>query len=934
VCEAAGIDLTLGRASRPLLGRHNELAELERFVAGICERSAVLFVEGEPGIGKTTLWGEGRRLAGERGYSVLACRAVESEAKLGFAGLGDLLEPVLDEALPNLPAPQRRALEVALLRAERAQGSASSRAVAVACLNVLRWLALRAPVLVAVDDFPWLDAASRRVLDFALRRLDQEAVGFLLAARRSLAAETSMSLPAHEDVRRLRPAPLGAEEIGALVRSQLDLVLPSPLVKRLHDASGGNPFFALEIARALARGDGRPGALPLPENLRELVRARLAQLPAGTRQALLYAAALAAPTVPLVSKALGRKADGALAKASEHGVIRLADERILFTHPLLASTLYADAPVPRRRTVHRRVAAVVPESEQQALHLARASSAPDADVADAIEEGAERAEARGAQDTAADLFEWAATFTPGGRVGDRLRREIKAAECLFRLGETRRARRLLETVTVSADRGPERARALYRLGVVSMFEGDLARAELALDEAAAAAEEDILGAQIECDRAILYSWSGDFARARAHIARALELGEATGDPERLGGALELQALDTLVTGRGFDRAAFDRARDLRGRHTGDSPLLVPSQIFGAALLHIGEVDEARRVLEEIVAWHDERGEEQSLPFVLATLAWVECRAGDWRRAYELAMRADALGQDVGQPASRLEALLARALVEAHLGDADAARRSAAEATALAGSARLRLHPEDWLEGVLGFLELSLRNLAEARSHFQAARERFVGLGFHEALYVSVPDEVEVLVGRGELERAEVLLDQLEQGVDAPHRRWVEPSLDRSRALLLAARRELPAALERLERAQRGHELLPFPFELGRTLLAKGIVERRAKRRRAARESLSQALAIFERLGARLWAEQAQAELRRIGGRAPRGPGLTATEERVAELAAQGRTNREIAATLFLSVNTVQAYLKRAYRELGVRSRTELAASFDPHRQRK
>jgi AAA ATPase domain len=195
VCEAASINLTLGRAPRPLVGRHDELAELERFVAAICERSAVLFVEGEPGIGKTTLWGEGLRLAGERGYSVLACRAVESEAKLGFAGLGDLLEPVLDDALPHLPAPQRQALEIALLRVERAQGTASPRAVALACLNLLRGLALRAPVLVAVDDLPWLDAASRRVLDFALRRLEQERVGFLLAARRSLAAETSVSFP-------------------------------------------------------------------------------------------------------------------------------------------------------------------------------------------------------------------------------------------------------------------------------------------------------------------------------------------------------------------------------------------------------------------------------------------------------------------------------------------------------------------------------------------------------------------------------------------------------------------------------------------------------------------------------------------------------------------------------------------------------------------
>jgi len=297
----------------------------------------LVVVEGEPGIGKTTVWQAAVRRAEERETRVLASRPGASEARLTFVGLTDLLSGVGDEVLDELPAPQRRALDVALLRADPEDVSSDQRVVATAFMSVLRTLSSSVPVVVAIDDLQWLDTPSWAVLEFALRRLETEPVGVVSAVRleRGGSAQRSLGRLAPQNrVRRVRLGPLNLAALHEILRAELGCTFPRPTLVRIERASSGNPFFALELARAiLERGEPVVGsaALPVPENLVELLERRLRRLSAASRQALLVASALTQQTLELVDR-------DAVALAEDAGVVRVDERgRIAFTHPLLAS---------------------------------------------------------------------------------------------------------------------------------------------------------------------------------------------------------------------------------------------------------------------------------------------------------------------------------------------------------------------------------------------------------------------------------------------------------------------------------------------------------------------------------------------------------------------------------------------------------------------
>src|SRR5215216_4654284 len=308
-----------------IVGRVRERASIESFLDTAGQRPAVLAIEGEAGIGKTTLWLEVVAGSRRRFFWTLSCRCAEAEAKMAFAALGDLIGPVADDVLPDLPAPQRRALEVALLRAEPAKGShIEPRAVSLGFFGSLRLLARVAPVVIAVDDLQWLDRPSARALGFALRRLDSEPVGIVSTQRAAEDAPLDLSqLTAEHQFERLRVGGLAVSDLRRLFEKHLGRSFPPPTLKRLRRTSRGNPFFALELARTLL-DQGIGGAeepLPVPEHLAGILRVRLARLPAQTRTVLAAAAALAEPTPALLAAALGKRAGGAgLRPALEAGV--------------------------------------------------------------------------------------------------------------------------------------------------------------------------------------------------------------------------------------------------------------------------------------------------------------------------------------------------------------------------------------------------------------------------------------------------------------------------------------------------------------------------------------------------------------------------------------------------------------------------------------
>ena len=399
-----------------VVGREDEIAALVGFLETRANLPGVLLLRGEAGIGKTTLWRHGLELAGGRDYRVLSCRGSSAEAQLSFVALGDLLGDALDEVLPALPGPQAKALAVALLLEDSRGSPPDQRAIALAFVGALRLLARSQPVAVAVDDLQWLDRPSALVLDFALRRLRAEAVAFLLTLRQHDGAPTPLELERAVGPERLTQLPVGPLSLGALHRllsERLEMVLSRPKLRRLRELSGGNPLFALELGRAFHRGAIRlEAAEPLPGTLVSIVRDRLMLLPRDTRDALLAAAAVSQPTVELVDRAVGGGAADRLAPAFDGHVIELDRERIRFTHPLLASGIYAEASTSDRRELHRRLAELLPDPEERARHLALGSEGPDADVATALDRAAQQAHVRGALPAAAELSELARRLTP------------------------------------------------------------------------------------------------------------------------------------------------------------------------------------------------------------------------------------------------------------------------------------------------------------------------------------------------------------------------------------------------------------------------------------------------------------------------------------------------------------------------------------------
>ena len=331
-----------------LVGRDRELGSLEVFLDEMEAGPAALVLGGEAGIGKTVLWDAGVVAAAQRLHRVLTCRGVEAEASLSFAGLSELLAGVLGETLGSLVTFRRRALEVALLLAEPGENPPDVHAVGLAVLNVLQVLAEQGPVVVAVDDLQWLDPASAGVLQVALRRLRGEPVGLLATVRESPDASGSVGLERCFAEARLCRLSVGPVSVGALyhmLQQRLLLDLSRPELVRLHEATAGNPFFALELGRELMRSGRRidPGQpLPVPGELGKLLGVRLDRLSVETREVLLSVALAARPTIELIAAA-HRDAEAAIAALDEalaEGVVTLADGRVRFTHPLFASVLH------------------------------------------------------------------------------------------------------------------------------------------------------------------------------------------------------------------------------------------------------------------------------------------------------------------------------------------------------------------------------------------------------------------------------------------------------------------------------------------------------------------------------------------------------------------------------------------------------------------
>jgi DNA-binding CsgD family transcriptional regulator len=912
-----------------IVGRATERRRVVEFLDAIVDGPVALLVEGEAGIGKTAVWREAVALARERGCAVVACRPVESETQLGYAALGDLLEAVSEDALASLPAPQRHAIDVALLRAEPEAESSLPRAVAIATLGVLRSLAADGPIVVAIDDVQWLDQPSEDALAFALRRLTTERIGLLVAQRVDPGVamprlDVTTALP-EPRVRRLQLGPLDRTTLGRIVADRHGRVLPPPALARLHAATAGNPFYALEVSRA-ASGTEPGGDLPVPTSLAQVVGERLEGLSPASLQAVELTAALSRPTRAVVAAVIGEPADGAIEEAVRAGALEVDADRVRLAHPLIGSVAYERVSPADRRELHGRLAVAVDDPEERATHLALATELPDAEVARILDDAARRATARGAPATAADLLEHARRLTPAADEADLLRRTIAAAERHFDAGYIERARALLDEAAQTAAPGEPRARVLARLGWVrAQVDGFHAGAELF--RRAAAERFDDVGLRIDIEGGLAWCLheTVNAADGLVHARRALDLAEGHGDPAVLAGALSHVAFLETLEGNGVALARSERAIGLAFRRDWSQILGRPDWVHGMLLQWAGDLPAAHAVFERVHRDAVERGDLHVLPFVLFHLARIELLAGDWPAAQEHALDADRTALESGQVSERPYSHAIVALVDAHLGRVD--ETLARVELGLASYEELGVAPAGIeLLAARGFLAVSLEDWAAADEALEEARGRAETKGLREpALFRLHGDAIEAKVALGRLEEAQERLAELDDFAETLDRPILRAIAGRCRGLLLAAQGELAAASPPLEDALVLHAEAGQPFEEARTLLVLGSVQRRGRQKRSTRETLDRAAERFDELGARLWSERVRSELARVGGRRAPAADLTPTEARIAELIAAGRTYRETADALFISPKTVQWNLSKIYRKLGVRSRAELAA---------
>jgi DNA-binding CsgD family transcriptional regulator len=917
------------------IGRDAEAAEISRFLHELSSGPRVLLIEGEAGIGKTTLLREGQNAAVQLGITVLSAFPVESEVPLEFAGLADLLDRVPAAVIDGLPAPQQQAICHAVLRAEPPRRPADPRTVATAVLTLLRRLAREHLVVVVIDDLPWLDAPSARALSFALRRLRLEPVGLLAAGRTDWAADplrlATDSVPAYR-VDRLRLGPLSLGAIRELLATQTTLRPGRSLLLRLHETSGGNPLFALELA-ARARASIRPGpreTLDVPGSLLRLVSGRVTSLPPGARDVLLVCALAAEPVLPVVSAAARHPATAYadLQTGIQAGLLINVRGDIAFVHPLMRSVVVEQARAADRRAAHRRLAAVVRGPEERARHLALGAEGPDEAVAGELEAATRMAAHRGACDTAGDLAELAVTLTPLAQAESQRRRTVLAAEQRFEASDPARACSLLESVIDAEPPGPARAElqrrlaryCVFRGGTLSAWTASLARA---LDEAG---DDTAVRTVIMMDQTVAASHTGNLSEAIESAGLILELAERAADKQLEAQCCGALAFAQFLLGNGPRHDLISRA--LAGpEQTARLSMELRPNVAVAHILHwTDDLDGARILYQQEYAKAMAQGVQTGLPFLLWAQAENEGWAGNWPRAEDLATEGYSLAEDSGSLGAIAFMSAARGLMHAYRGRIDAGQSDAARAIELARKLEMPLLATMAAQA-FGIAALSAGDARGAHDWLGPFAETALADGVREpALCRFLPDEIEALARLGEFGMAEALLGPFEARSAQLGRRWGIAAAGRCRGLLLAARGDLTGGEAALDDGLKAQQRLAMPFERARTLLAAGEVHRRQRHKHAALTLLQAALAIFERLGAPLWQRRVTDELGRLGTHVTppeTEPVLTAAEQRVADLVAEGHTNPEIAAELFMGRRTVEAHLSRVYRKLGVRSRTEL-----------
>lgn len=886
-----------------LIGRQNELDYVERFVGDVRTGTHGLVVFGEPGIGKTALWRHAIARCREAGCQLLITRPSEEEMPLSGCGLVDLLE--------------ESAVDLDRLRAEE-DPLECGRTV----LEALRRLAASGPTVVAIDDLQWLDSVSARALRYALRRADREPLGVLGTARS--AQPDPLGIRETLPPGRSETVELGPLSLGALRRLLSGTVsaISRPALAQIHSLSGGNPLYALELARAMP--DGRRSTdIALPGSLRTALEHRLDALPARLEPVLEAVSALGATSVQSLRNLLPESdVDAILEAAIAEQVLALDEDlSVRFAHPLLGSVVYTSLSPLARRSLHARLAAQATEPDVRARHLALSTDDPDESIASLLERAATRAAGRGANDLASEFAGHGRRLTPVADEASVRRRALAEIEYLAAAGEVRQALSRADRLVRSLAPGPERVEALVQRAELEDDDRDTAEALLlgALDEAGT--DERLRGRVFHRLAQLRRLRAGDLPGAIDAARSSLALAEDCGDP-----TLELHAaayLGHLEALGGKPRPdLMDRAVRLEAE-LGVQPLSIrPRSLLAMHRLWAGDLPAARALLDAVQAEAARAGNEMKQPQHFYISALVENASGNLELAHTLAARGLEAALDAENTYAERELLYPLARAEAWLGREQEARATAqrlCEEASTHGVKPLLVRAAS----VLGLLALSLDDLESACDELARAADLLERMGFaNPGAFRVLPDAIEALARSEELSAAEALHERLESEAAAAGP-WSHAAVERARGALLLARGDAERAADVLDGAAACFQSLEHGPDTARALLLRAQALLRAGRRSLAAEVAAAAHARFSAMGATLWEARALELLERLqpGRAAGR---LTAAETRVAALVAKGMKNREIGQALFMSVATVEAHLTRIYRKLDIRSRTELA----------
>jgi DNA-binding CsgD family transcriptional regulator len=901
-----------------LLGRDREQRAIARlFEAASAGSSAVLAFVGEAGVGKSSLLEWAARQAA--GMNVLRARGVQSEAQIPFAGLFELLRPAL-ASLGRLPAPQAAALESAL--ALRPAAAYERLAVGAATLSLLAAYADSAPLALIVDDAQWLDGSSADALRFALRRLVADPVAVVLMVRSG-----EPSLLDGADLPTLRLEGLDAQATADLLEREAPGI-SRDAAARLHRETGGNPLALLELAREPAVDIPMDMPVTTVTSVAAAYLQRAQALPTRTFDLLVLAAACDGGDLDVLDRAarvLGIALTD-LPPAEERDLINIRAGEFQFRHPLTRSAIYAGASPAQRRSAHRALAQVLPDSEadRRAWHLALAAVGPDDTASSALKEAGARARERSAYDVASRAYERAARLAADERHRSRL--SYAAAEAAWLGGIPERAQALLEVARHHAVDEQLSTEVEHLRGHIALRRGPLDQARVILlsaaERAATYAPEEAVVMLAEAAEGAFYA--GDAAGMRACGELASEIAARVAGVRAAFFARITGGMARVLAGEADGAVMIRDAVVLleQSGGLGDDPRLLAWAAMGP--LWLREAGTGERLIDRAVEIARTRSAAGALPHLLIHIGIGEGATDQFLQALATFDEAVRLARETGQQTVLAGALARLARVEARCGREQGSRDHAHEALAHARELGARLF-EIWGLIALGELELARGDAQAALGHFVELQTTLDQNQISDPDLSPAPELVELYLRTGRRDEAVRAAARFLEVAAAKRQPWALARAARCEGLLA----DDSEFAEEFERALALHSRTPDTFETSRTQLAYGSRLRRAGQRVRAREQLRAALQSFDELGAAPWAEIARVELAASGETARRRDpstldDLTPQELKISLLLAGGKTTREAAATLFLSPKTIEYHLRNVYRKLDVRSRGELA----------